>query len=253
MFPTCWCVAESRLAVVSCPAAELVDGPAPMRQPPRPAAMTAKPTATAASVRRIRPTRLVPPGLAGGAAGADFRRLRLIPRRGTGGGFASWVAGTGSPSRSSTRVSNPAGGSAGGTTPSSCPPPAIRCRTSSRHASHSSRCATAIARSRPVSTPSASSAATSASAVHVISFGSLIARLLREEGGSQFLHAVSYPRLPRPERNPLGAGPLPCRHSVDPGHRHRPGLRSGQPPKGPPHFFRAVVGDRHPLRAVGHC
>jgi hypothetical protein len=86
------------------------------------------------------------------------------------------ASGPARPSRSSTRVSNPAGGAEAGSSRSSSSAVAISRRTSSPHARQWSRCASAFARSRPVRTPSASSVVTSANSAQPISSGSVTAR-----------------------------------------------------------------------------
>src|SRR3984957_12043102 len=256
MFPALWWVAVSRVAELSGEAGGGGGGggggAARRPQPPTPATMTAA-AAAAASSRRERPA----PAPSVQPPASQLDSFRPKPRDGlswrTGAGAGAGAgAGWARPRRSITRVSKPAGGSMAGSSPTNSSPVTASWRTFSRHSSHQSRCSSARARSRPVRTPSASSAATSANSAQPISFSSLIAHILREISGAQFLHAVPNPRFRGAKRNTFGLGDLTGRHAVNAGHRHGPRLRGRQPaelaaqPGGP------VVGDRDPFGGIGH-
>ena len=109
------------------------------------------------------------------------------------------------PSRSSTRDSNPAGGSLTGNSPSSSSPVTVSRQTFSWHAAQRSRCATAAARSRPVRAPSASSAVTSANPAHPIWFSSLTVCTPRRQAARNsckpsLIRVTSAPGVSRPRR-----------------------------------------------------
>ena len=109
------------------------------------------------------------------------------------------------PSRSSTRDSNPAGGSLTGNSPSSSSPVTVSRQTFSWHAVQRSRCATAAARSRPVRAPSASSAVTSANPAHPNWFSSLTVCTPRRQAARNsckpsLIRVTSAPGVSRPCR-----------------------------------------------------
>src|ERR1700722_9756621 len=238
MWPAVWWLAVSSGAELSGDATG--EEVAPCRpQPPMPATTTAAATAAVARIRRgrlprPRPDRPLPgwrPAQPALIQPASLQPASLRPKRRAGlSGRAGAGAGAGvpRPSRSITRVSKPAGGSMAGSSPTSSSPVTVSRRTFSRHASHRSRWASARARSRPVRTPSASSAATSPNSAQLMSLTSLITHLLVEISGAQFLHAVPDPCFRGAQRNALGLGDLAGGQAVDTSHGYGASLRRRQ-------------------------